>query len=178
MLIAVGLNPVNEFYKKAKEFGMNTFSAGDAEEIAEASAAMFSGRIKGLEICKALNLDVGEIPSSWYHMGEILKSRPGEKHSEVVPEEASGVVPIIHCTQEIPCDPCSSLCIHDLIFIDKSDIRQVPKFTGSNYSCGFCRRCVAGCPGLAITLVDYRKNSAVPEVTIPYEFSRETIRVP
>ena len=176
VLIAVGLNPVNEFYKKAHEFGLNVFSAGDAEEIAEASAAMFSGRIKGLEICKALSLDVGEIPASWYHMGEILKSRPGEKYTEVVPEEASGVVPIIHCTQEIPCDPCSSLCIHDLIFIDKSDIRQVPKFTGNNYSCGFCRRCVAGCPGLAITLVDYRKNPETPEVTIPYEFSRETIR--
>jgi bacterioferritin-associated ferredoxin len=177
VLIAVGLNPVNEFYKKASEFGLKVFSAGDAEEIAEASAAMFSGRIKGLEICKALQIDVGEIPSSWYHMGEILKSRPGEKFSEVSPSEASGVIPIIHCTQEIPCDPCSSLCIHDLIFIDKTDIRQVPKFTGNNYSCGFCRRCVAGCPGLAITLVDYRKNAELPEVTIPYEFSRETIRV-
>jgi bacterioferritin-associated ferredoxin len=35
---------------------------------------------------------------------------------------------------------------------------------------------VAGCPGLAITLVDFRKNQELAEVTIPYEFSRETIR--
>ncbi|MCD4752710.1 MAG: FAD-dependent oxidoreductase, partial [Anaerolineaceae bacterium] len=40
ILIAVGLHPVNEFYKKAQEFDMKVFAAGDAQEIAEASAAM------------------------------------------------------------------------------------------------------------------------------------------
>ena len=49
-------------------------------------------------------------PSSWYRMGEILKSRPGEQHAEILPQENIGVFPIIHCTQEIPCDPCASLC--------------------------------------------------------------------
>ncbi len=176
VLIAVGLNPVNEFYQKAVEFGLKAFSAGDAEEIAEASAAMFSGRIKGLEICQTLGLDVGEIPSSWYRMGEILKSRPGEKHAESGPQESAGVIPIIHCTQEIPCDPCSSLCTHNLIYIDKSDIRHVPTYIGDTQACAACRRCLAGCPGLAITLVDYRKNSELPDITIPYEFSRETLR--
>ncbi len=97
------------FIKKAQEFGLAVFAAGDAEEIAEASAAMFSGKIKGLEICKHLRVDVGEIPSSWYQMGEILKSKPGEITVEDLPKEASGVIPIIHCTQEIPCDPCASL---------------------------------------------------------------------
>ncbi len=176
VLIAVGLNPVNEFYKKAVEFGLAAFSAGDAEEIAEASAAMFSGRIKGLEMCKSLGMDIGEIPSSWYQMGEILKSRPGEKYQEILPEETSRVVPIIHCTQEIPCDPCVSLCTYGLIYIDKTDIRHVPRFIGSADACKFCRRCAAGCPGLAITLVDYRKDAEHPYVTIPYEFSRETIQ--
>jgi sarcosine oxidase, subunit alpha len=47
VLIAVGLEPVDEFYRKAKDFGIPAFAAGDAEEIAEASAAMFSGKIKG-----------------------------------------------------------------------------------------------------------------------------------
>ena len=77
VLIAVGLDPVDEFYRKAKDFGIRAFAAGDAEEIAEASAAMFSGKIKGLEIAQALGCDVGEIPSDWYRTGEILKSRPG-----------------------------------------------------------------------------------------------------
>ncbi len=175
VLIAVGLNPVNEFYQKACEFGFAAFSAGDAEEIAEASAAMFSGRIKGLEICTALGVDVGEIPSSWYKMGEILKSKPGDNIPERLPETVTGVRPVIHCTQEIPCDPCASLCEYGLIFIDKSDIRHVPSYTGAQDACKACRRCVAGCPGLAITLVDCRKNACLPQVSIPYEFSRDTI---
>ncbi len=41
LLIAVGLDRSNEFYLKAKEFGMTALVAGDAEEIAEASAAIF-----------------------------------------------------------------------------------------------------------------------------------------
>ena len=45
VLIAVGLDPVNEFHLKAREFGMLVAAAGDAEEIAEASAAIFSGKI-------------------------------------------------------------------------------------------------------------------------------------
>ncbi len=60
LLIAVGLDPVNEFTEKAREFGMNVFAAGDAEEIAEASAAIFSGKIRGLEIARALGHDVGD----------------------------------------------------------------------------------------------------------------------
>ncbi|MCK7480484.1 MAG: 2Fe-2S iron-sulfur cluster-binding protein [Candidatus Moduliflexus flocculans] len=48
LLIAVGLDPVDEFYDKAREFGLPAFAAGDAEEIAEASAAIFSGKIRGL----------------------------------------------------------------------------------------------------------------------------------
>jgi sarcosine oxidase subunit alpha len=47
VLIAVGLDPVDEFYRKAQEFGIPAFAAGDAQEIAEASAAIFTGRIAG-----------------------------------------------------------------------------------------------------------------------------------
>ncbi len=176
VLIAVGLNPVNEFYLKAQEFGLDVYAAGDAEEIAEASAAMFSGKIKGMEICRSLGLDVGEVPPEWYETEIILKSRPGGNFSEVLPEVQAGVIPIIHCTQEIPCDPCSTLCGRGLIFIDKTDIRHVPTFIGDASSCKDCERCVAGCPGLAITLVDSRNNPEMPVVTIPYEFTRETIQ--
>lgn len=54
LLIAVGLDPVNEFYLKARDFGMKVFTAGDAEEIAEASATIFAGRIRGMEIAREL----------------------------------------------------------------------------------------------------------------------------
>jgi sarcosine oxidase subunit alpha len=171
ILIAVGLDSVSEFYQKAIEFQIPAFVAGDAEEIAEASAAIFSGKIRGLEIAKLMGVSTGVIPASWYRTGEILKSRPGIVFSESLPDLPVGVVPVFHCVQEIPCDPCSSLCPHGLITVDKKDIRALPSFIGNNYCCEVCEKCVAGCPGLAITLVDYRSNPDHPIVSIPYEFS-------
>ena len=63
LLVAVGLDPVDEFLRKAKEFGLPVLAAGDAEEIAEASAAMFTGKIRGTEIARMLGRDVGEVPA-------------------------------------------------------------------------------------------------------------------
>lgn len=176
LLIAVGLDPVNEFYNKARMYGLNVYVAGDAEEIAEASAAIFSGKIRGVEIARALGKNMDEVPASWYRTAEILKSKPGKTFSEELPEVGDGVLPVIHCTQEIPCNPCSALCPHGLIYVENKDIRQVPTFLGNNYCCEVCECCVAGCPGLAITLVDYRNNKSSPTVSIPYEFNREVIQ--
>ncbi|MHB8193138.1 MAG: FAD-dependent oxidoreductase [Bellilinea sp.] len=176
VLIAVGLDPVNEFYLKARQYGLNCYVGGDAEEIAEASAAIFSGKIRGMEIARALGVETAEIPVEWYWTSEILKSKPGDTFSEELPEIEEGVVPVIHCTQEIPCDPCSGLCSHGLIYIDTKDIRHVPTFLGNSYCCEVCEKCVAGCPGLAITLVNYRENPDLPVVSIPYEFTRQTIQ--
>jgi len=176
VLIAVGLDPVNEFYLKAKQYGLNCFVGGDAEEIAEASAAIFSGKIRGMEIARSMGVETAEIPVEWYWTSEILKSKPGNTFSEELPEIEEGVVPVIHCTQEIPCDPCSGLCSHGLIYIDRRDIRSVPTFLGNSYCCEVCEKCVAGCPGLAITLVNYRENPELPVVSIPYEFTRQTVQ--
>jgi sarcosine oxidase subunit alpha len=178
VLIAVGLDPVDEFYEKAQEFGMTSFAAGDAEEIAEASAAIFSGKIKGLEIARALGMGVGEIPAEWYRTAEILKSRPGPVRPEELPGAESGVFPVLHCVQEIPCDPCAAICKQGLIRIDPRDIRQPPTFVLENdKGCSGCERCVTICPGLAITLVDYRQDPDHPTVTLPYEFRKESIQV-
>ena len=177
VLIAVGLDPVNEFYLKAKEFQIPAYAAGDAEEIAEASAAIFSGKIKGLEIARALGVYEGEIPADWYRTAEILKSRPGSTYPEYFPEKEEGVFPVIHCLQEIPCDPCSAICPRKLIEVDPDDVRKLPVYheEKDGKSCSGCERCVVFCPGLAITLVDYRKNPEFPEITIPFEFLKETI---
>jgi sarcosine oxidase subunit alpha len=179
VLIAVGLDPVNEFYLKAQEFGLTAFAAGDAEEIAEASAAMFSGKIKGLEVARALGHDVGEIPPDWYHTAEILKSKPGVTVEEVLPEAEDGVLPVFHCTQEIPCNPCTAVCPQGAIHIDETDIRRLPAFIGEQVgkACVGCEKCVTICPGLAITLVDYRKEPEHALVTIAYEFLRDSIEV-
>ena len=173
VLVAVGLEPVDEFVEKAEAFGLPVYSAGDAEEIAEASAAMFTGRIRGLEVAEALGRDVGEIPPEWYRTAEILKSKPGAVVTEDIPEVNRGVFPVIHCAQEIPCNPCTSVCPQEAIVIERDDIRGLPEYTGEG--CIGCEQCVAVCPGLAITLVDYREDDRNPVVTIPYEFPPQTI---
>ena len=177
ILIAIGLDPVNEFYVKAQEFGLKALAAGDAEEIAEASAAIFSGKIKGLEVARALGQDVGEISPEWYKTVAILGSKPGKTVAEEYPQEESGVFPVLHCIQEIPCDPCTTVCRQNLIHIDPSDIRSFPYFKvgEGEKGCTGCEKCVTVCPGLAITLVDYRKDPEFPTVTVPYEFLKDGI---
>lgn len=175
VLIAVGLDPVNEFHRKAIQYNLPSFVAGDAEEIAEASAAIFSGKIKGLEILRHLGHADVEIPQEWYHTSQILKSKPGRVYSEQLPNLDGGILPVIHCQQEIPCNPCTSLCPLGLIVIESDDIRGIPHFVGDNYNCKGCGKCVAGCPGLAITLVNSRKDAENPIVSIPYEFTRESL---
>jgi ferredoxin len=178
VLIAVGLDPVGEFAEKAREFGLPVFAAGDAEEIAEASAAIFSGKIRGLEVAKAIGLDVGAISREWYDTAEVLKSKPGRTEKEEFPDAGAGVLPVLHCVQEIPCDPCTAVCPRDLIAIDASDIRKLPflKEGAPDRGCTACEKCVAVCPGLAITLVDGRKDPEFPTVVIPYEFLKDGVR--
>ncbi len=176
VLIAVGLNPVDEFIHKAKEVDLPVFAAGDAEEIAEASAAMFSGKIKGLEIAKALKYSAPEVPEGWHEFEQVLKSRPGEVLQLDEDRQEEDVFPVMHCRQEIPCDPCSSVCPRGLIQIDHNDIRKLPEFcTLDGKNCIACERCVAVCPGLAITLVDFRKDPEYPIISIPIEFSHDYI---
>jgi thioredoxin reductase/Fe-S-cluster-containing hydrogenase component 2/bacterioferritin-associated ferredoxin len=175
ILVAVGLDPVDEFVDKAKEFGLPVYAAGDAEEIAEASAAMFTGRIRGLEIARSLGRDVGEVPPEWHRTAEILKSRPGAVVTEDIPEKEEGVLPVLHCAQEIPCNPCMSVCPQGCLVIESEDIRGLPEYIGAE--CIGCEQCVAICPGLAITLVDYRKEEDTAIVTIPYEFPEDSISV-
>jgi len=149
-------------------------AAGDSEEIAEASAAMFTGRIRGLEIARRLGRDVGEVPPEWHRTAEVLKSRPGLTLTEDLPESKSGVFPVFHCAQEIPCNPCTSICPNHAIRIDGDDVMGLPTFAGE--LCDGCEKCVAICPGLAITLVDYRKDTERPTIVIPYEFSAKKIK--
>jgi Fe-S-cluster-containing hydrogenase component 2 len=175
VLLAVGLEPVNEFFLKAQEFGLPVYAAGDAEEIAEASSAMFTGRIRGLEIAAALGRPVGEVPPEWHRTAEMLKSRPGATLAEEIPEGEQGVFPVFHCAQEIPCNPCASICPKGAIRIEGGDLLGVPTFDGQD--CLACEKCVAVCPGLALTLVDYRKQVGEALVTLPYEFPGNTLQV-
>jgi sarcosine oxidase subunit alpha len=169
ILIAVGLNPIDEFTLEARAAGIPVFAAGDALEIAEASSAMFNGRIAGLTIAGALGADVEGIPASWHAKAEVLKSHPGKIHEQAFPEAESGVMPVIHCLQEIPCNPCTTVCPTESIRIEGDPLMGLPVYTGGEDSCSGCLKCVTVCPGLAIILVDSRKDPVFPEITVPYE---------
>ena len=175
LLIAVGLSPVNEFFLKAREWGMDVYSAGDAQEIAEASAAMFTGKIEGVKIGKSLGLYNEEIPQEWLDKAEVLKSRPGKVKKVTPPLPApEGVGPVFHCTQEIPCNPCTSICPENIITTEKDLITGLPH-VASLEQCKGCLNCVAICPGLAVSVVDYRKDKQFPTVTLPYEMARDAV---
>jgi NADPH-dependent 2,4-dienoyl-CoA reductase/sulfur reductase-like enzyme/Fe-S-cluster-containing hydrogenase component 2/bacterioferritin-associated ferredoxin len=174
VLVAVGLAEVNEFFLKARQWGIDVYSAGDAQEIAEASAAMFTGKIEGLKIAKALGHFPDEIPAEWDEKATILKSRPGTPVYREPPPGEEGVMPIFHCQQEVACNPCTSVCPEGAIRTVDDKITGLPYLVES-VTCHGCMACVAICPGLAVTLVDYRKDPDHPTVTLPYEIWRERV---
>jgi thioredoxin reductase/Fe-S-cluster-containing hydrogenase component 2/bacterioferritin-associated ferredoxin len=176
VLIAVGLAEANEFYTKAKEWGMDVFAAGDAGEIAEASSAMFTGKIEGLKIAKSLDLYKGDIPQEWEAKEAILKAKPGAVVHREKPAIEEGVMPIFHCSQEVPCNPCISVCPVGIIKTERDEITGLP-YTTEAGKCKGCMSCVFICPGLAVTLVDYRDPEENPVVTLPYENWRERVKV-
>ncbi len=167
ILIAVGLDSLSEFTQEAAEAGIPVCAAGDALEIAEASSAMFNGKIAGLTIAKDCgHEEIGPVPADWFAKAEVLKSHPGEikGYQQGLPE--SGVFPVIHCLQEIPCNPCTTVCPTNSIQTVDGGLMAVPLYQGS---CIGCNKCLLICPGLAITLVDHRQDADNPTVTIPYE---------
>jgi len=175
LLIAVGLTPVDELRKQAEQFGIKTYSAGDADIIAEASAAMISGRMSARKILQDMGFDV-EIPPEWKEMLSILRSKPGPIKDFYKPPKDKEVYPVIRCAQEIPCNPCTEVCVLQSIKIKEPTIMGRPKFEGD---CLGCARCVSICPGLAITLVDkrYDKTKQKARVVIPWEMPEGTIKI-
>ncbi len=173
VLVAVGLDPVSELYDQAKRFGMDVYSAGDAFEIAEASAAIFSGRITGRRIARALGKQV-DVPGEWERRWEILKSKPGRTHPGEVEILESGLFPVIRCVQEIPCDPCIHVCPKDMIKMKGDPVFGIPEVVKDE--CTGCTMCVAVCPGLAITLVDLRPEGSDGLVTVPLELLEAGVR--
>jgi sarcosine oxidase subunit alpha len=175
LLIAVGLNPVNELMKQAEAFGLKTYAAGDSDIIAEASAAMFSGRITARKMLIDMGYDV-EVPPEWDDMVSTLRSRPGPIKEPHPSSKDKEVHPMIHCAQDIPCNPCTEACVLQSIKIRESSMVGKPQFDGD---CLGCNRCVALCPGLAITLVDrkYDKTKKTARVVIPWELPEGTIKI-
>ncbi len=168
VLVATGLSPCDELYRQAIDFGFTAVKAGDAEEIAEASSAMFGGRIAALSLAKMMGRRV-DINESWLQKREVLKSRPGD----IVPRETAipgtSWKPVFFCSEEIPCNPCTTVCPTHSILLKpvNGTIMDLPYFSGSD--CRGCSACVAACPGLAVSLIR-KTDDSWAEVKIPFEF--------
>jgi NADPH-dependent 2,4-dienoyl-CoA reductase/sulfur reductase-like enzyme/Fe-S-cluster-containing hydrogenase component 2 len=174
VLVAVGLSPVNELLEKARSYGMEVHAAGDASEIAEASAAIFGGRIAGRQVLKSLGHDV-EVPPEWEDTARVLRSKPGTPAELVVePRRGLSTYPVIRCHQPIPCNPCTEVCPVGSITIPDGTITGLPRFRDRCLGCG---RCVLVCPALAIALVDegYDPTGARALVTLPWELPLDAV---
>ncbi len=165
VLVAVGLVPVSELADQAREAGLPVVLAGDAGEIAEASAAIFSGRMAGRQVAGQLGRPA-EIPASWRATAEVLKSRPGRVF-DFEPEDLDReVFPVLACNQEIPCNPCTQVCPLASIAIPDGSLTSPPVFQGDCIGCG---RCVLVCPGLAIRLVLKTQDPDRRLLVLPWE---------
>ena len=170
LLVAVGLSPVDDLLEKMEGFGLPCFSAGDSEEIAEASAAIFSGKITGRRIARSLGREV-EIPDEWEGLAEVLRKKPGAIIPLEIGKSDLDIYPVIRCVEEIPCNPCVDACPEGSIIIPEDPIMGFPVFEGN---CTACGRCVALCPGLAINLIKpkYDEEKGTSLLTFPFELEK------
>jgi Fe-S-cluster-containing hydrogenase component 2 len=91
---------------------------------------------------------------------EDLQTPPEERFDR-------GPVVVIECVQNIPCNPCVESCPQKAISIRPS-INDLPRVDFAK--CTGCGLCVAGCPGLAIFVVDKTFDESRALVSMPYEF--------
>lgn len=171
ILIAAGLASCDEFLRQAREYGILAVAAGDAEEIAEASSAMFGGRIAAFTLAKMLGKRA-EINPEWMPKREILKSRPGDTFSRSPVVPGPQWRPVFFCSEEIPCNPCTTVCPTNAIHLRplRGTIMDLPYF--DNTKCIGCMSCVSICPGLAVSLVRRVADDSA-EVVLPWEFEAD-----
>jgi len=77
-----------------------------------------------------------------------------------------GPVAIIDCPEEIPCNPCETICPSGAIKVGQP-ITNIPLL--DEEKCTGCGRCLPICPGLAISILNYRFRKDEAALTVPYE---------
>jgi len=167
LLIAAGLIPIDEYFDAAESYGFPVVKAGDAGEIAEASSAMFGGRVAAGELARKLGKAV-PFHEEFFQKAELLKSKPGKILPEQKIKLTESFQPLIRCSQEIPCNPCVSSCPVHAIRLKpvRNNLMDIPEYTGA---CTGCTKCVSICPGLAIVLVR-KSGENEADVILPFEF--------
>jgi Fe-S-cluster-containing hydrogenase component 2 len=103
------------------------------------------------------------IATSGILSGQELVATPG------VPSKTRmdrGKVAVIECSQEIPCNPCETVCPVNAISVGEP-LTRLPIL--DEEKCTGCGRCLSICPGLAIFLVDVTYSPEEASVAFPYE---------
>ncbi len=95
---------------------------------------------------------------------EEFKSLPGYPTKERMEK---GMVAVIECEQEIPCNPCETSCPNNAITVG-NPITNLPVFDGD--ACTGCGFCVARCPGQAVFMIDMTYTDSTALVGFPYEY--------
>ena len=81
---------------------------------------------------------------------------------------ASGFHPVVECTQNIPCNPCQTVCPKHCITVGE-EISRIPH-VDEEAECVACGLCVSACSGQAIFLVCPSYEPGFGAVKLPYEF--------
>ena len=76
----------------------------------EASAAIFTGRIEALKILRDKGIEIEENIDELEEFANLMKAKPPDPVQIEMSTEEEGVLPLFHCNQEIPCNPCTSVC--------------------------------------------------------------------
>jgi ferredoxin len=96
---------------------------------------------------------------------EELRRTPGYPTEEMY---GKGPVPVIECVEEIPCNPCQTVCDRNLIRVG-APITNLPRLVDPEGKCTGCAQCIAVCPGLAVFIVDKTFSGTEAAILLPYE---------
>lgn len=83
-----------------------------------------------------------------------------------MPENTNRGLAVLECCQEIPCNPCTTVCRTGAIV--KSALTSRPVFHPER--CVGCKLCVAACPGQAIFFQVPDLGDGRASLTFPYEY--------
>jgi len=94
-----------------------------------------------------------------------LKETPGFPKE---PDYNKGLIAVIECDQDIPCNPCEDICPFGAIKVG-SPITNLPELNPSE--CTGCLKCLSICPGLCIFAVNKNYDDKNALIYLPYEYS-------
>ncbi len=96
--------------------------------------------------------------------GKDLEASPGYPSKENLEK---GLVVVIECTEEIPCNPCETVCKRGAIVVGEP-ITNLPRIDPEK--CNGCGLCISICPGLAIFLIDAAYSEDEVAISFPHEY--------